>query len=214
MTTPSTREHWDNRYTSTKPTRLSWYEQQPALSIDLLQRCGLAPTDSVIDIGGGTSTLVDNLLVRGHTDLTVLDLSAEALKLSQQRNKERGDSVHWIVDDIRAWTPTRQWNIWHDRATFHFLVDAEDRHRYLNTVAEGLTINGLLILGTFAPNGPAECSGLPVERYEPERLFTELSTVLPLELLATKQHDHTTPDGTTQPFTWIIARRRAKPVCC
>lgn len=214
MNTRSTHEYWDKRYADVPPTQASWFEQSPTTSLGLIERCGIDPTQSVIDIGGGASMFVDDLLARGHNDVTVLDLSGAALALARRRNIDRSRSVHWENSDIREWSPDRQWDVWHDRATFHFLTDEDERGRYLGAVADGLSINGLLLVGAFAPDGPDHCSGLPVQRYDAESLFAEFSAVLPLDLLSTARHHHLTPSGAAQAFTWIVARRRAKPVCC
>jgi SAM-dependent methyltransferase len=179
------------------------------MSLELLDRAGVTAAASVIDVGGGASTLVDSLLARGHRDISVLDLSSEALAEARRRTAGRGADVDWLVGDVREFDPERRWDVWHDRAAFHFLVDAGERRRYVEALADGLAQDGLVVVATFADDGPTQCSGLPVERYDAGRLFEELSAVLPLELIAAERQVHVTPSGSEQPFTWIVARRAA-----
>ena len=203
-------EYWNGRYSTIGSTQVSWYEDRPGMSLELLDRCGITTSASVIDIGGGASSLVDNLLERGHHDLAVLDLSTEALDEARRRTAERGSVVDWIVADVREFAPARRWDVWHDRAAFHFLVDSGERRRYLRALADGLAEDGLVIVAAFAEDGPEQCSGLPVKRYDAERLFAELSAEIPLDLVVAERRVHVTPSGSEQPFTWIVARRRKR----
>lgn len=214
MNEASTHEYRNQRHSDVPPTQASWFEQSPTTSVGFFERCGVDPTHSVIDVGGGASPFVDELLARGHVDVTVLDLSGEALALGRRRNVGHPRSAQLEIGDICEWRPDRQWDVWHDRAAFLFLTDQDERDAYLRAVADGLSINGLLLVGAFAADGPGHCSGLPVQGYDAESLFAEFSAVLPLDLVSTERLHHLAPSGTTQPFTWIIARRRAKPVCC
>lgn len=202
-------EYWNNRYSSIGSTHVSWYEACPSTSLELFDRCGITAAASVIDIGGGASSLVDNLVERGYRDLSVLDLSSEALEEARRRTAGRGTAVNWMVGDVRAFVPERRWDVWHDRAAFHFLVDAAERRRYVRALARGLADDGLVIVATFAHDGPTQCSGLPVERYDAERLLDELSADVPLELVLAERQVHITPSGSEQPFTWIVAKRIA-----
>lgn len=214
MNEASTHEYWNKRHSDAPPTQASWFERSPTTSVGFVERCGIDPTHSVIDIGSGASPFVDELLARGHTDVTVFDLSSDALALGRRRNGGHPRSAQWEIGDIREWRPDRQWDVWHDRATFHFLKDQDEKDRYMGAVADGLSINGLLLVGAFAADRPGHCSDLPVQGYDAESLFAEFSAVLPLDLVSTERLHHLAPSGTTQLFTWIIARRRAKPVCC
>jgi SAM-dependent methyltransferase len=207
MTVDTLAEHWNGRYSSIGSTGVSWYEPRPSMSLALFDRFGVSPAASVIDIGGGASRLIDSVLDRGHGDVSVLDVSSEALDEARDRLADRGRQVDWMVVDVREFLPERQWDVWHDRAVFHFLVDADDRRRYLDALSAGLAVGGLVIVAAFAADGPTECSGLPVERYGAERLFGELSAEVPLELLAAERKVHVTPSGSDQPFTWMVARR-------
>lgn len=202
-------EYWNNRYTSIGTTHVSWFEERPTMSLELFDRAGVTEAASVIDIGGGASSLVDSLIERGHRDLSVLDLSSEALDEARRRTTGRGAAVDWMVGDVREFVPARQWDVWHDRAAFHFLVDAAERRQYVEALAAGLAEDGLVIVATFAEDGPEQCSGLPVERYDADRLFGELSAGVPLELVLAERQLHITPSGSEQPFTWIVARRSA-----
>lgn len=202
-------EYWNNRYASIGSTHVSWYEASPIMSLELFDRCGIAAAASVIDVGGGASSLVDNLIERGYRDLSVLDLSSEALEEARRRTAGLGTTVDWMVGDVREFVPERQWDVWHDRAAFHFLVDAAERRRYVRALAHGLADDGLVVVGTFAPDGPTQCSGLPVERYDAERLFDELSADVSLRLVLAERQVHVTPSGSEQPFSWIVAKRIA-----
>ncbi len=200
-------EYWNGRYSSIGSTHVSWYEAHPGMSLALLDRAGVTAAASVIDVGGGASTLVDRLLERGHCDVSVLDLSSAALDEARRRTADQGSAVDWMVGDVREFVPARRWDVWHDRAAFHFLVDAGDRRQYVQVLADGLADDGIVIAAAFAEDGPTQCSGLPVERYDADRLFAELSAGVPLELLVAERHVHITPSGAEQPFTWIVARR-------
>lgn len=156
----------------------------------------------MIDIGGGASSLTATLQLRGFTDLTVLDVSAEALDASRH-NVERPDEITWIRADLLDWSPARRWNVWHDRAVFHFLTDADDRRRYRNLLRRSLQQGGSAILATFAEDGPTTCSGLPVERYGPARLLEELGPGFTEN--GHGRFEHVTPSGAVQPLTWVVA---------
>lgn len=199
--------YWNGRYSSIGPTHVSWYEARPSMSLELLDRAGVAAAASVIDVGGGASRFVDSLVERGHRDVSVLDLSSEALDEARQRLAGRETAVNWMVGDVREFVPARTWDVWHDRAAFHFLVDASERRRYVKALADGLADDGIVVVAAFAEDGPTQCSGLPVERYAADRLFGELSTGVPLDLVFAERQVHITPSGSEQPFTWIVARR-------
>lgn len=164
----SSSEHWDAIYSTRAPDALGWYEPAPS-TLNLVRRFS-APSDSVVDIGGGDSRMVDELLAAGYDDLTVLDLSKAALSRARSRLGPAARSVTWIQADVTSWTPERSWDVWHDRAVFHFLTDEDDRKAYKTTAWRSLTPGGHLIIATFALDGPKECAGLPVERYDAERL--------------------------------------------
>lgn len=201
----SDQTHWNDVYDTKGAQQVSWYQPEPTTSLVLLGILDLAPDQPVIDIGGGASTFVDQLLDRGHTDLTVLDISTEALSLAQQRLDNHADRVHWEHADLRRWQPTRHYALWHDRAVFHFLTHTADRDLYRELAAATITPGGYLILATFAADGPDHCSGLTVAKHGPEQLgdfFSDSFTTL-----ATRREEHTTPAGIIQPFTWLVAQR-------
>lgn len=196
--------HWHKVYTDKRPEDVSWYQATPAQSLAALERFGAAPSQALIDIGGGASTLVDALLARGWNDLTVLDIAAPALAAAQARLGAAADAVTWIAADITAWQPPRRYDIWHDRAVFHFLTAPEQRAAYVRALDAGLAPGGLIVIATFAPDGPEKCSGLPVERYDAAQLAAALGPQFRLE--ASWQDTHLTPWCSPQAFTWCVLR--------
>jgi SAM-dependent methyltransferase len=197
-------DHWHRVYSDKQPDEVSWFQATPAPSLAALDRLGAGPTQSLIDIGGGASTLVDALLQRGWRDVTVLDIAAPALRAAQARLGERAADVVWQVADITAWRPQRRYDIWHDRAVFHFLTAPEQRAAYLRALGDGLAAGGLAIIATFALDGPEKCSGLPVERYDADKLARTLGPGFHLE--ASWREEHLTPWQAIQTFTWCIFR--------
>ncbi|MGB5255941.1 MAG: class I SAM-dependent methyltransferase [Woeseiaceae bacterium] len=201
------QSHWHAVYRDKAPTDVSWYQPVPTRSIQLIQSTGVAKSDPIIDAGGGASTLVDHLLLDGYEDITVLDISGQALQRSQQRLGDAAIPVHWIEADVTAFRPPRRYAIWHDRAVFHFLVDAEERRAYVEVASKALMPAGYLLLATFGPEGPERCSGLPVQRYGIEALQALLE---PLFILRDDKLDvHETPTGSMQQFlySWWQFRR-------
>jgi SAM-dependent methyltransferase len=198
-------QHWRTVYTDKQPEDVSWYQATPEQSLLALDQFGALPSQSLIDIGGGASTLVDALLARGWRDLTVLDIAAPALAAAQARLGDRAAGVTWQVADITAWQPARRYDIWHDRAVFHFLTAPEQRDAYVGALGAGLAQGGLAIIAAFALDGPEKCSGLPVERYDAEKLAQTLGPGFRLE--ATWRDVHQTPWGASQAFTWCVFRR-------
>lgn len=196
------RSHWDDRYSTTGADSVSWFEAEPRLSLKLLGLVGTTPASSVIDVGGGASSLTATLQRRDFADLTVLDVSAEALDAARC-GVERPAEISWIRADLLDWSPPRRWNVWHDRAVFHFLTAPDDRRRYRKLLLHYLEPGGSVILATFAEDGPTTCSALPVERYSPARLLDELGPGF-----TENEHrrcEHVTPSGAVQPFTWVVA---------
>lgn len=197
--------HWDDRYESIGATSVSWYEERPTVSLELLGALGVGPAQSVIDVGGGASTLVDHLLHDGYGDVTVLDLSAVALDTARSRVGDPA-AVTWLATDLLTWRPARRWDVWHDRAVLHFLVDDEDRATYRRLLHEALAPNGAFVVGTFAEDGPTQCSGLPVRRHSLPELIDVLGDV---DVIEQRRHVHRTPGGADQPFSWIAGRVRS-----
>lgn len=190
--------HWDAVYTTKKADEVSWYQARPRVSLEFIERTGKGRDASIIDVGGGASRLIDALLDEGFQQVTVLDISPEALAQTKERLGERARSVTWITADIARWAPPTKFDIWHDRAVFHFLVKPEDREAYRETLAAALDRGGQAIMGTFASDGPERCSGLPVARYEPETLAAELGPRF--RLVESAHEDHLTPSGKVQRF--------------
>ncbi|MBW9064009.1 class I SAM-dependent methyltransferase [Rhizobium herbae] len=197
MTAIDRQTHWEGVYTTKAESEVSWYEDTPGLSLALLQEAGLAPAMSVVDIGGGTSRLVDALEAFDQAHVTVLDLSAAALETAKAR-LANADRVRWVVSDVTTWTPDRQYDLWHDRAAFHFLTTAEEQQAYVRVLVHALKEGGKAVIGTFAPDGPETCSGLPVARYDAEGLQAVLG--VRFRLAATRRYQHVTPWGSVQNF--------------
>jgi trans-aconitate methyltransferase len=181
---------------------LSWFEETPTVSLHLFDELGVTPQDSVIDIGGGASRLVDHLLQRGHRDVTVLDVSSVALSDARRRLADPTD-VEWISQDLLTWEPPRTWSVWHDRAVLHFLVDDQDRSSYVRLLRRTLIPGGAFVIGVFAEDGPTECSGLTVRRSTPRELVELIGDA---EIVAELRHVHRTPSGIDQAFNWLAGR--------
>jgi len=162
--TSDDQDHWTQVYKDKASTSVSWYQPTPEPSLRALEEFGASPSSSIIDVGGGASNLVDALLERGWQDITVLDIAAPALDAAKARIGPLADGVHWVVADITEWAPTRKFDVWHDRAVFHFLTEPKQRVAYRDALLEGLVAGGLAIVATFALDGPERCSGLPVQR--------------------------------------------------
>lgn len=200
------KDHWENVY-STKPTQgVSWFQEHAERSLDLIRHTGISRGASIIDVGGGASTLVDDLLAMGYSSLTVLDLSAAALSAARKRLGPKADAVQWIEADITSVSlPKHAYDIWHDRAVFHFLTAAEQRRAYIERLERAVKPGGHVIIATFAEDGPTKCSGLPVVRYSADALQAELGDSFKLEEHA--KEDHPTPFGTVQRFIYCYFRK-------
>ncbi|KJU86663.1 type 12 methyltransferase [Candidatus Magnetobacterium bavaricum] len=200
------KEHWDNVYKTKLPTQVSWYEENPEISLKLIKTTKVGTKANIIDVGGGASTLVDTLLLKKYKNITVLDISPSALAGSRERLGEQAHKVKWLEADITTAQPlSEQYDLWHDRAVFHFLTDADDRKKYVQAVNQSLKVGGHLIIATFAIDGPQKCSGLEVVRYDEEGLHTEFG--LNFELLNVIELDHTTPAKGVQRFLFCHFRR-------
>jgi SAM-dependent methyltransferase len=197
---------WDAAYVARGSRELSWYQVTPRVSLELIDLLGVHPETAVIDVGGGASTVVDRLVERGFCDVAVLDVSTAALDEVRGR-LGRMAGVRLVQEDVLSWRPGRRFGLWHDRALFHFLVDPADRAGYLRTLLSAVEPGGLVVLATFAADGPERCSGLPVRRYSVGALAAELGGRF--ELLAARREEHVTPRGAIQPFTWVAGRLRS-----
>jgi SAM-dependent methyltransferase len=203
------KAHWENVYTTKDEKEVSWFQENPAPSLELIALAGLSADAAIIDIGGGASRLVDVLVERKIGRITVLDLSAAALDAAKERLKQRlGDGeagVEWVVADVTTWEPPQTYDLWHDRAAFHFLTDASDRAAYVRHLKKAVRSGGHVIIGTFALDGPERCSGLPIMRYDEKMLGAILGTSF--RLIDSRRHDHTTPWGVVQRFQFSTFRR-------
>jgi ubiquinone/menaquinone biosynthesis C-methylase UbiE len=200
------KAHWEHIYATKAPTQVSWYQQHPDCSLHLIQRAGIRPTDPIIDVGGGASTLVDDLLTAGFQTITVLDISATALQLARRRLGARANAITWIEADITQITlPAHSYALWHDRAAFHFLTRPAERQRYINALRQTVRAGGHVIVATFAPDGPQQCSGLNVQRYAPENLHRLFGR--DFELVEIISEHHQTPWGTEQKFMYCCCVR-------
>lgn len=195
------REHWEKVY-STKPTKkLGWYELHLQTSLSWIIELDLVENARIIDIGGGASTLVDDLLIEGYRSITVLDLSKKGLSLAKTRLGKRAGQVTWFEGDITSVDlPTQHYDLWHDRAVFHFLTEPKQQQRYLNSLLKTLKPGGHLIIGTFAPEAPPKCSGLPVQRYSQEQLKSMLGEKF--EIQRYRKEMHVTPGGVEQMYIY------------
>jgi SAM-dependent methyltransferase len=200
------KEHWDKVYSSKPTDGVSWYQEHAASSLRLIQQTGVSSSVEIIDVGGGASTLVDDLIEQGFTHLSVLDLSAAALAATKQRLGRYANEVKWIEGDItEVQLPPLSYDVWHDRAVFHFLIDEAERAAYVEAVLKCVKPGGFVIVATFSEDGPTQCSGLPVRRYTADELHDEFGA--PFELLRHEKEQHHTPFGTTQSFVYCFCRK-------
>ncbi|MBW2460396.1 MAG: class I SAM-dependent methyltransferase [Deltaproteobacteria bacterium] len=199
------RTHWENVYAGREVSEVSWHQDTPDSSLQLLDHAAVGPDEAIIDIGGGACLLVDHLLDQGFRQLTVLDISETALDHARARLGEQAAKVRWICADVTEVELSDRYRLWHDRATFHFLVDPAERERYRKTLSRALMPSGHAILATFASDGPETCSGLEVVRYTPEELSIELGDSF--ELIETWDEEHRTPSGAVQRFVFCRFRR-------
>jgi len=197
--------HWQNVYQTKSEQTVSWFQERPNVSLDLIHATGVDNGASIIDIGGGASRLVDALINEGFNAVSVLDLSEKALATSKTRLGTQSQQVQWIVADITQWQPSQTYDVWHDRAALHFLIEPKDRAAYVERVNKSVWTGGHVIIGTFAPDGPERCSGLPVVRHDAASLGEMLGPSF--ALAETRRHDHQTPSGTIQKFQFSRFQR-------
>ncbi len=205
MNEVSRRNHWENVYATKGENEVSWFQDAPEPSLQLIELVGTTRSSAIIDIGGGASRLVDCLVSRGYEDVTVLDLSEAALASARSRIGEEANRVTWIAADVTAWAPSRTYDVWHDRAAFHFLNLPNDQIAYVARLRLALRPGGHAIIGTFAPDGPERCSGLIVSRYDAHSLAAMLGSGF--ELIDSRRHEHVTPWGAMQKFQFSTFRR-------
>lgn len=198
--------HWQNVYATKGEAEVSWFQDRPTISLDLIRAAAPDHGAAIIDVGGGASRLVDTLLQDGYRDVAVLDLSANALDTARKRIGPAASKVDWIVADATTWRPAKTYDVWHDRAAFHFLTDPEDRAAYVERLRSAVAPGGQIIIATFAPDGPEKCSGLPVQRHDSASLAAELGPGF--ELVETRSEIHRTPWDSTQSFQFSRFRRQ------
>lgn len=203
---PSTPQHWDAAYAQGDTTR-GWYQSEARVSMELLALADVSTSASIVDIGGGASVFVDNLLDAGFDDITVLDHSPVGLAIAHDRVGARGRGVTWITHDLLTWAPSRTLDVWHDRAVLHFLLDDADRRRYVEVLTSATRPGSVAVIGAFAPTGPPMCSGLPVHRYDALELQELLGPAF--HPIACRDAVHVKPDGSTQDYLWWAGRRSA-----
>jgi SAM-dependent methyltransferase len=205
MSDSARQAHWEGVYTSKGEKEVSWYQDNPAPSLELIALTGAARGTTIVDIGGGASRLVDRLLAQNFERVTVLDLSAAALDTAKARLGEAAKKVRWEVADVTGWSPPARYDLWHDRAALHFLTEPADQSAYAERVKRAVNASGHVIIGTFAPDGPERCSGLPIVRHDAASLSKILGA--DFELIDTRRHDHVTPWGVVQRFQFSTFRR-------
>lgn len=204
MSNTTNKNHWETVYETKNPDQVSWTQAIPQTSLDFIDSFGLDQTAHVIDVGGGDSRLVDFLLEKGYENITVLDISEKALEKAKNRLGEKAKKVKWVVSDVTEFKPTEHYDIWHDRATFHFLTSAEQISKYLQIAREH--VKGFMAIGTFSTNGPTKCSGLDIKQYNEQTLTAELSNGF--ERVKCITEDHTTPFATVQNFLFCSFKKQ------
>jgi len=199
--------HWDTVHQSHEETALSWYEADPVRSFEWVRAVAPEPSATIVDVGAGRSRLADRLLGAGYEEITLLDVSGDAIAETRARLGSRAPQVRFVVGDVLDWRPLHRYDVWHDRALFHFLTDPSDRARYVAVLRAAVRVGGHVVIATFAPSGPESCSGLPVVRYDAEGLQRALGTSF--RLVRAEEAAHRTPSGGVQPFTWACFQRCA-----
>ncbi|MEO3386403.1 class I SAM-dependent methyltransferase [Mesorhizobium sp. CAU 1741] len=199
--------HWQDVYSAKSEDEVSWFQASPEPSLTLLHLVGANSNSAIVDIGAGASRLVDHLLASGYTHLSVLDISPAALSIARRRLGKKAGAVEWIVADVTQWRPLVPYDVWHDRATFHFLIGEADQRAYVERLRDALRVGGHAIIGTFAPDGPLKCSGLPVARHDASSIGALLGDGF--HIVDTRNHDHITPKGAAQRFQFSTFERNA-----
>ena len=206
FTKRNSKEHWERVYRKNEPAKVGWHQDPPELSLKLIKSTGIKIDAEIIDVGGGTSLMPGLLLDQGYQNLSVLDISGPAINKAKTQLGEKSINIKWIEADVTDHPFAEQYDIWHDRAVFHFLTDAGDRQKYVTALSNALKINGHLVMATFSPDAPPKCSGLPVARYTPKTLHQEIGRNF--EMINTMDELHTTPSGVKQAFIYCHFRRR------
>jgi trans-aconitate methyltransferase len=200
------QSHWNRVYATRAVDAVSWYQAQPKISSELIAAANLPDDAPIIDVGGGASVLADCLLAQGRSALSVLDISAAALASARARLGADASKARWIESDVREFAPSHRYDLWHDRAVFHFLTDLVDREKYMAALRCSLNPRGHVVIATFALDGPARCSGLEVAHYDAASLHAQFGA--DFEMLESLRETHVTPSGAEQRFTWARLRLR------
>lgn len=199
-------QHWTAAYAEGDTTR-SWYQRTPTTSLRMFEAAGITTAASVIDVGGGASRLSDALLRLGYADLTVLDIAADGMAIAQQRLGDGAARISWLTQDLRSWKPERRYDVWHDRALLHFFTTSDEQADYIRVLHEATHPGSTTVIATFAPDGPGQCSGLPVIQRDAPGIAALLGAQW--QVVTEEREEHRTPDGGVQPFTWTVLRRRS-----
>ncbi len=200
----SRKTHWEQVYQDKPVDQVSWFQREPRRSLELIEASSTAKDAPIIDVGAGASVLVDQLLLNGYTDLSVLDISKNALDISKRRLGNHATDVAWLVDDVTEFQPGRSFALWHDRAVFHFLTDPSQQSAYRSALMRALASGGQAIIGTFAVDGPLRCSGLEIAQYDAASMQAVMGA--DFTLLQESRESHTTPAGSIQNFAWFRLR--------
>ena len=199
------KEYWESIYQTKEPNEVSWYQEKPETSLNLISETGIEKNAKIIDVGAGASKLADNLLALGFRNITALDVSLNALNESKKKLGDRANNVKWIVSDLREFETNERYDLWHDRAVLHFLTEEEDIKRYIELVRTYLKPKGYVIVSTFSVNGPKRCSGLDVRQYSEDSMKTLFTG---FEHIKSFEEEHLTPWGSSQIFIWGVFRKR------
>jgi 2-polyprenyl-3-methyl-5-hydroxy-6-metoxy-1,4-benzoquinol methylase len=203
------KEHWENIYKTKQSKDVSWYQQSPETSLDFFSQFKIPKTAKIIDIGGGDSVLVDSLINLGYQDITVLDISENAIEKAKQRLGTKATQIKWIIEDVTKFKPTEKYDFWHDRAAFHFLTDEKEIEQYLKTAYEFINPGGILVIGAFSEQGPQKCSGIEIKQYSQRSMTEKLNPFF--EKIKCITIDHKTPFDTIQNFVFCSFKKWNKP---
>lgn len=204
------KTHWENIYTTKELKEVSWFEPVPETSLEFLKKANLPKTAKIIDVGGGDSLLVDHLLDAGYMDITILDISENALERAKTRLGEKAEKVKWVVSDASTFSPAETYDFWHDRAVFHFLTEEKDITNYMKVLSQGVRVGGMLVMGTFSESGPTKCSGIPIKQYSETSMTDRLKAAF--EKIRCLTVDHKTPFDTIQNFIFCSFSRKNSSV--
>jgi len=199
------KKHWEKIYQTKELKDVSWFQPTPVTSLNFIKELNIPKTAKIIDIGGGDSLLVDHLLDLGYVDITILDISETALERAKQRLKNRAAKIKWIVADASNFNPTEKYDLWHDRATFHFLTEEQEIENYINSVQKSINPSGILVIGTFSEQGPIKCSGIEIKQYSKTTMTKMLKKYF--EKIRCITIDHVTPSNAIQNFIFCSFRR-------